>query len=48
MHDMEWAAGVFDLIDRSRNGTMHSGTLSQRDMARLGTFIRDWTTQVSI
>ena len=48
IHDIEWAASVFDIIDRSRNVIMHSGTLSQRDIARLGTFIRDWTTQVSV
>ena len=48
IHDMDWAASVFDVIDRSRNVIMHSGILSQRDIARLGTFVRDWTTQVSI
>lgn len=47
IHDIDWAANVFEVIDRSRNIIMHSGTLSQRDIARLGTFIRDWTTQVS-
>lgn len=48
IHDIEWAANVFDIIHRSRNIIMHSGTLSQRDIARLGTFLRDWTAQVSI
>ena len=48
IHDLEWAASVFDVIERSRNVIMHSGTLSQRDIARLGTFIRDWTSQVSV
>lgn len=48
IHDMDWAASVFDVIDRSRNVIMHSGKLSHRDIARLGTFIRDWTTQVAI
>jgi len=48
IHDLDWAASVFDVIERSRNVIMHSGTLSQRDIARLGTFVRDWTTQVSI
>ncbi len=48
LHDIEWAANVFDVIDRSRNIIMHSGQLNDRDIQRLGTFIRDWTTQVSI
>ncbi|MEO0328969.1 MAG: Swt1 family HEPN domain-containing protein, partial [Pseudomonadota bacterium] len=47
IHDMEWAAGVIEVIERSRNVIMHSGTLEPRDIARLGTYIRDWTSQVS-
>ncbi len=47
IHDVEWAAGIFDAIERSRNVIMHSGTLDQGDIARLGIFIRDWTTQVA-
>lgn len=47
IHDLEWASNVFEVIDRSRNVIMHSGMLNQRDIARLGTFIRDWTSQVS-
>jgi hypothetical protein len=45
--NIEWAASIFDVIERSRNVIMHSGTLNARDIARLGTFIRDWTTQVA-
>ena len=45
--DIEWAANIFDIIERSRNVIMHSGTLDSRDVARLGTFIRDWTVQVA-
>lgn len=48
IHDLEWASNVFDIIHRSRNIIMHSGTLNQRDIARLGTFLRDWTAQVSV
>ena len=48
IHNFEWAAGIFQTIDRSRNVIMHSGTLEQRDIARLGTLIRDWTSQVAI
>ena len=47
IHDFEWAAGIFDAIDRSRNVIMHSGTLHNRDIARLGMNIRDWTSQVA-
>lgn len=43
---IDWAANIFDVIERSRNVIMHSGRISQRDMARLGTFIRDWAAQV--
>jgi len=38
IHDLDWAANVFEVIERSRNVIMHSGTLSQRDISRLGTF----------
>ena len=44
--DLEWAANVFDVVERSRNVIMHSGQITRRDMARLGTFIRDWSAQV--
>ncbi len=47
IHDFEWAAGIFDVIDRSRNVIMHSGTLHNREIARLGMYIRDWTSQVA-
>lgn len=44
--DIEWAANVFEVVERSRNVIMHSGQINRRDMARLGTFIRDWSAQV--
>jgi hypothetical protein len=47
IHDVEWAAAIFDIVERSRNVIMHSGSLDARDVARLGTFIRDWTAQVA-
>lgn len=47
IHNIEWAASIFEGIERSRNVIMHSGTLDQRDIARLGTFLRDWTAQVA-
>ena len=44
--NIDWAANIFEVIERSRNVIMHSGRISKRDMARLGTFIRDWSAQV--
>jgi len=44
--NIDWAANTFEVIERSRNVIMHSGRISKRDMARLGTFIRDWAAQV--
>lgn len=48
LHNAEWVKSVFEVVDRSRNVIMHSGSLSDRDMARLGSLIRDWNSQVSI
>lgn len=42
----EWAASIFEAIERSRNVIMHSGTLGREDIARVGIHIRDWVTQV--
>lgn len=44
--DIDWAASIFDTIERSRNVIMHSGTLTKRDIARLGSLLRDWSAQV--
>ena len=46
--NVEWAAGIIDTIERSRNVIMHSGTLGPQDASRLGIYIRDWTAQVSV
>ena len=43
---VEWAANIFDVIERSRNVIMHSGTLEQADVERIGIFVRDWVKQV--
>jgi hypothetical protein len=43
---IEWAASIFDVIERSRNVIMHSGTLEQADIERIGIFVRDWVKQV--
>lgn len=46
--NVEWVRSVFEVVERSRNVIMHSGVLSDRDIARLGSMIRDWNSQVSI
>jgi len=43
---LQWAAGIFDVIERSRNVIMHSGSLEREDIERLGVNIRDWVKQV--
>jgi Rad3-related DNA helicase len=48
IHSVEWAASVFDVVERSRNVIMHSGTLDKEDIERLGINIRDWVKQVGI
>lgn len=45
--DIDWAASIFEIVERSRNVIMHSGELSKRDVARLGTAFRDWNSQVA-
>ncbi|MFA4939072.1 hypothetical protein [Brevundimonas sp.] len=46
--DVEWAASIFDVIEKSRNVIMHSGRLNRRDVARLGTHLRDWSAQITV
>ena len=43
---IEWAAAIFDVVERSRNVIMHSGVLDKEDIQRLGINIRDWVKQV--
>ena len=47
VHNLDWAANIFDIVERSRNVTMHSGALGDRDIARIGSLLRDWYSQVS-
>lgn len=47
LHQIAWMKSVFEVVERSRNVIMHSGVLSDRDMARLGSLIRDWNSQVA-
>lgn len=46
IHSIEWAAGLMDVIEKSRNVIMHSGMLSRTDLERVGIYIRDWIKQV--
>jgi Arc/MetJ family transcription regulator len=46
LQSQDWAKGVLDQIERSRNVIMHSGTLDGADIERLGMNIRDWIKQV--
>ena len=45
---LEWAQQIIKTLERSRNVIMHSGELSDQDLARIGTLIRDWVRQVGI
>jgi HEPN superfamily Swt1-like protein len=45
---IEWAAAIFDVIERSRNVIMHSGVLDKEDIQRVGVNIRDWVKQVGV
>jgi HEPN superfamily Swt1-like protein len=42
----EWARGIFDAVERSRNVIMHSGVLDPEDIERVGMNVRDWVRQV--
>jgi len=43
--NMEWAKGVLNTLEKSRNIIMHSGTLANEDVERIGMNIRDWIRQ---
>jgi hypothetical protein len=43
---IEWANQIIKSIERSRNVIMHSGDLSNEDIERIGTYIRDWIKQI--
>lgn len=46
IQSIDWAANIFDAVERSRNVIMHSGVLDRGDIERLGIFMRDWIKQV--
>jgi hypothetical protein len=43
--NMEWAKGVLNTLEKSRNIVMHGGTLANEDIERIGMNIRDWIRQ---
>jgi hypothetical protein len=43
---VEWARGIFSVLERSRNVVMHSGQLKMVDVERVAMNIRDWFSQV--
>jgi hypothetical protein len=45
LNDMEWAKGILNTLERSRNIVMHGGLLSKEDVERIGMNIRDWIRQ---
>jgi len=45
---LEWVKSLFDVVERSRNVIMHSGTLELEDIERVGINIRDWIKQVGV
>lgn len=45
---LEWVKSLFDVIERSRNVIMHSGSLEFEDIERVGINVRDWIKQVGV
>ena len=46
MLSVPWVHNIFDTLERSRNVIMHSGSLEDEDVGRIGIHIRDWVKQV--
>ena len=46
IRDQEWAKNLLTSLERSRNVIMHSGSLGDRDIERIGTLMEDWLQQV--
>ena len=44
--NIDWAQQIITTLEKSRNIIMHGGELSTRDVERVGTYIRDWVSQV--
>ena len=42
---VEWAKGILQILEKSRNIVMHGGVLAREDVERIGINIRDWIRQ---
>lgn len=42
---VEWAKGILQILEKSRNIVMHGGVLAKEDVERIGVNIRDWIRQ---
>ena len=45
LQQQQWVQHIFETMERSRNVIMHSGTLPNEDIERVGICIRDWVKQ---
>ncbi|MGB2804275.1 MAG: Swt1 family HEPN domain-containing protein [Candidatus Zixiibacteriota bacterium] len=46
LQSLDWVRQIVVTLERSRNVIMHSGELSNEDIERIGTSMRDWIKQV--
>lgn len=46
LNKQEWSSQILSTLEKSRNVIMHGGELDVYDVVRIGTYLRDWTTQV--
>lgn len=44
--NIDWAKQIITTLEKSRNIIMHGGELEPKDIERVGTYIRDWISQV--
>lgn len=47
VQDQERLKSTFNVIELSRNACMHGGSISDRDIERVGMLMRDWLEQLS-
>lgn len=45
LRNQDWRRHIISTLERSRNVIMHGGELSNSDLERIGTVIRDWVKQ---
>lgn len=46
VQSLDWAKQIFRTLELSRNVIMHSGELSNEDIERVGSALRDWIKQI--